>query len=76
MASIKSSAIGDDRIARAVEDVDVDEVIGAVVAATEEMAVAAAEDVAIVEGSLSEDLAATSRRAPARGSWVILYITT
>ncbi|UKZ77314.1 hypothetical protein TrVFT333_005034 [Trichoderma virens FT-333] len=72
MDSTKSSAIGDDRIARAAEDVDAVVATGAAEAAIEEMAVDVAEDAVtevIVAESLSEDLAATSRRAPARGSW-------
>lgn len=73
MDSTKFSAIGDDKTVRAAEDVAVVEASGAVEAATEEMAVDVAEDVVIeviVAGCLSEGLVATSRRAPARGSWV------
>jgi hypothetical protein len=70
MASIQFNAIGDDRIVRAVEDVDVAEENGAAVAATEVMAVVVAEDAEeiaeeIAEEPLSEDLVATSRRASA-----------
>lgn len=74
MDSIKSSATGDDRIARAVEDVAAVVVTGAAEVASEEMAVAVAVDAVIevvtVAESLSVDLVATSRRAPAHGSWV------
>lgn len=73
MDSTKSSATGDDRIARAVEDVDAVVVTGAAEVASEEMAVDVAADAVIevtVAESLSGDLAATSRRAPAHGSWV------
>lgn len=70
MASTKSSATGADRTVRVVEDADAAVVSGAVVVATEEMAVAAAEDAeaiaeAIAEEPLSEALVATSRRASA-----------
>lgn len=66
MASTKSSATGADRTVRVVEDAAAAVVSGAVVA-TEEMAVAAAEDAEeIAEEPLSEALvAATSRRASA-----------
>ncbi|KAF3074705.1 hypothetical protein CFAM422_002791 [Trichoderma lentiforme] len=56
------------------EDVDAVVVTGAAEVASEEMAVDVAEDAVIevvtVAESLSADLAATSRRAPAHGSWV------
>ncbi|KAK4061144.1 uncharacterized protein Triagg1_10483 [Trichoderma aggressivum f. europaeum] len=71
MDSTKSSATGDDRIARAVEDVDAVVVTGAAEVASEEMAVDVAEDAVAIEvivaECLSGDLAATSRRAPAHG---------
>jgi hypothetical protein len=74
MDSTRSSATGDDRTVRAVEDVDAVVVNGAAEVASEEMAVDVAEDAVIevvtVAESLSGDLAATSRRAPAHGSWV------
>lgn len=73
MDSTKSSATGDDRIVRAVEDVVVVVVTGAAEVASEEMAVDVAEDV-VIEVTVAEfpsgDLAVTSRRAPAHGSWV------
>lgn len=73
--STRSSVTAADRIVRAAEDEDAVEASGAAVAATVEMAVAVVADAEEVTAATaaalpSEDLAATSRRARARGSWV------
>lgn len=75
MDSTRSNATAADRIVREAEDEDVAEASIAAEAATVEMAVAVvadAEEVTAVTAAAhpSEDLAATSRRARARGPWV------